>query len=133
LLVAGGWHGGGPSADAEIYDRGPGSMPAWRPTLKSVTSPLEAGESLSAVGSRLQGVSEASGGHGVHSSSTDHPLLKLLRLDNAQTRFLLPSASGWSDTTFASVPVTGFPAGHALVTVFSNGIPSVSKIVRIAP
>ena len=34
---------------------------------------------------------------------------------------------GWSRTSFTSFPVRGFPTGPALVTVFTNGIPSVAK------
>ena len=43
---------------------------------------------------------------------------------------------GWSDTSFTSTPITlmttsssGFPIGYALVTVFTNGIPSQSQFV----
>ena len=45
---------------------------------------------------------------------------------------------GWSDTSFTSTPVTlmtttasGFPIGYALVTVFTNGIPSQSQFVEL--
>jgi hypothetical protein len=44
--------------------------------------------------------------------------------------------AGWSDSSFTSTPITlmttsssGFPLGHALVTVLTNGIPSQSQFV----
>src|SRR5437773_12129196 len=47
--------------------------------------------------------------------------------------------AGWSDTSFTSTPITlmtisssGFPIGYALVTVFTNGIPSQSQFVLAA-
>jgi hypothetical protein len=113
---------------AELFDRGLGFMDAWRPVLTSATSPLPLGTPLSATGSQFRGISEASGSNSAQNSPTDYPLVQLHRLDNDQTRFLLPDPSGtWSNTSFTSVPVTDFPAGHALVTVFTNGIPSISN------
>ena len=44
--------------------------------------------------------------------------------------------TGWSDSSFTSTPITlmttsssGFPIGYALVTVFTNGIPSQSLFI----
>jgi hypothetical protein len=76
---------------------------------------------------RTQGVAVES-----QNSPTDYPL-RQLHLDNEQTRFLpLDPDSTWLDTSFTSVPTTDFSAGHALVTVFTNGIPSIVKIIQIA-
>src|SRR4029077_3400353 len=58
-----------------------------------------------------------------------------------QTLFLpVDAMAGWSDTSFTSQPLTimtesssGFPVGYALVTVFTNGIPSQSQFVLAAP
>src|SRR5437773_10421005 len=64
----------------------------------------------------------------------------LLNLANEQT-LLLPveATTGWSDSSFTSTPITvmttsssGFPIGYALVTVFTNGIPSQSQFVLAA-
>ena len=74
-------------------------------------------------------------------SSSNYPLVQLLSLSNEQTLFLpLDMMSGWSDTSFISTPITlmttnssGFPRGYALVTVFTNGIPSQSQLVSTAP
>jgi len=59
--------------------------------------------------------------------------VQLRRVDSEQVRWL-PSAGATSfpEFLFTSTPVEGFPAGHALVTVLVNGIPSVSKVIRVA-
>src|SRR5204863_3102133 len=98
---------------------------------------LPDGSELTASGSRFKGISEASGGNGAQNSSSNYPLVQLLSLANEQTLLLLVDAiTGWSDTSFTSTPITlmttsssGFPIGYALVTVFTNGIPSGSKFV----
>jgi uncharacterized delta-60 repeat protein len=128
VLVAGGKGAAGSSA--EVFDRGLGFFRAWRPVLTSATSPLLLGDPLLVTGKQFQGVSEASGGNSGQSSPTNYPLVQLRRLDNEQIRFLL--ADTWSETSFTSLPVTDFPAGHAVVTVFTNSIPSISRIIRIA-
>jgi hypothetical protein len=52
-------------------------------------------------------------------------VVQLLSLANEQTLFLLPeSGTPWSDTSYTSGSVSGFPPGYALATVFVNGIPS---------
>src|SRR5206468_3973017 len=92
---------------------------------------------LTASGSRFQGISEASGGNGAQNSSSNYPLVQLLSLANEQTLFMpVDAMTGWSDTSFTSTPITlmttsssGFPIGHTLVTVFTNGIPSQSQFV----
>jgi N-acetylneuraminic acid mutarotase len=117
---------------AELFDRGLGFIEAWRPVLTSATSPLPLGTPLAATGSQFRGISEASGSNSAQNSPTDYPLVQLRRLNSEQTHFLLADpGSTWSDSSFTSVPVTDFPTGHALVTVFTNGIPSISKIIRI--
>ena len=98
------------------------------------------GSELTASGSLFQGISEASGGNGSQNSSSNYPLVQLLSLANEQTLFLpVDAMTGWSDTSFTSTPITlmttsssGFPIGYALVTVFTNGIPSQSQFVLAA-
>ena len=137
MLVAG-RSGGGNSA--ELYDPGLGFDPNWQPLLTSVLpSVLQNGSELTATGSRFQGISEASGGS-FQNSSSNYPLVQLLSLANEQTLFLpVDTMTGWSDTSFTSTPITlmttsssGFPIGYALVTVFTNGIPSQSQFVLAA-
>jgi Galactose oxidase, central domain/Kelch motif len=122
----------------ELYDPGLGFDPSWQPLLTTVLpSILPNGSELTASGSRFKGISEASGGNGAQNSSSNYPLVQLLSLANEQTLFLLVDAmTGWSDTSFTSKPITlmttsssGFPIGYALVTVFTNGIPSQSQFV----
>ena len=129
VLVAG---GSNPSASAELYDTGLGFVrPDWQPQIATITSPLIS--SLSLTGSRFKGISQASGGT-VQDSSTNYPLVQLRNIDNSQVAFLsVNPTAGWSDTSFTSIPITDFPAGPALVTVFANGIPSDSKYLVVSP
>jgi hypothetical protein len=129
-------------SSAELYDPGLGFDPAWQPLLTTVSpSILLDGSALTASGSRFKGISEASGGNAQQNSSSNYPLVQLLSLTNEQTLFLSVDAmAGWSDTSFTSTPVTlmtsttsGFPVGYALVTVFTNGIPSQSQFVLVVP
>ena len=132
VLVAGGQSDGGAAlAGAELYDTGLGFNAAWRPLLDSATSPLTIGGALTAGGAGWRGVgfTEAAGG-GTNSSDTNYPLLQLYRMDNAQTLWL-PTES-FSATALTSLPVAGYPQGHALATVFVNGVPSQAKMIRVA-
>jgi len=138
VLVAGG-NNGPVLSSAELYDLGLGFDPGWQPLLTMVTPLIVQGSELTASGSRFQGISEASGGN-VQNSSSNYPLVQLLNLANEQT-LLLPvdAMTGWSDSSFTSTPITvmtttssGFPIGYALVTVFTNGIPSQSQFVLAA-
>jgi hypothetical protein len=137
VLAAGGFDGGAVN-DAELYDQGLGFDSNWQPLLTTVSpSILQSGNSLTASGSRFKGISEASGGNGAQNSSSNYPLVQLLSLTNEQMLFLFTDPTmGWSDTSFTSTPITlmttsssGFPIGYALVTVFTNGIPSQSQFV----
>jgi hypothetical protein len=58
-------------------------------------------------------------------------VVQLRNMESGQVQFL--SAISWQTNSYVSLPVTNFPAGHALVTVFVNGIPSASSILLIAP
>src|SRR5262249_21722335 len=92
-------------------------------------------------GSQFKGISEASGGNSTQNSSSNYPLVQLQSLANEQMLFpLVDAMTGWSDTSFTSTPITlmtttssGFPIGYALVTVFTNGIPSQSQFVVATP
>jgi len=123
-------------SSAELYNADLGFDPNWQPLLTTVSpSILRDGSALTASGSRFKGISEASGGNGAQNSSSNYPLVQLLSLANEQTLFLpVDAMTGWSATSFTSRPVTlmtssssGFPIGYALVTVFTNGIPSQSQ------
>ena len=132
VLVAGGYNSTDGDLDsAEIYDRGLGFDDAWRPQLTSITTPAVLGQPLDAAGAGWRGVgfTEASGG-GTNSSATNYPLLRLQRIDNEQTLWL-PSAH-FTATALTSLPLSGTQPGPALATIFVNGIPSQSQIMRVA-
>ena len=131
LLRTGGFGGDGSVASAELYDRGLGFDPAWRPSLAAVTSPLLPGSALTIAGSgfRGYGLTEASGG-ATRNSATNYPLVQLRRLDNGQVRWLLPDPDQpFSAATFTALPITGLSGGPHLVTVFVNGIASLSRMI----
>jgi hypothetical protein len=115
---------------AEIYDAGLGFQTAWQPAL-TLVSPAADGSALGVEGSLFLGFSEASSGS-TQQSATNYPLVQLRRLESEETRFLLPDPSEpWTDSTFTSLPLAAFPPGPALVTVFTNGIPSVAQMIVV--
>jgi uncharacterized delta-60 repeat protein len=116
-------------SNAEVFDVGLGCSNSWRPQITSVASTVNLGSRLTLAGSQFRGLAEGSGGNGSQDSPADYPLVKLHSLGNEQTLFL--SAANWSTNSFYSIPVTNFPAGYALVTVFVNGIPSSSSVVDV--
>jgi hypothetical protein len=132
VLVAGGMDSGGYLNSAEVYDRGLGFQSAWRPTVTTLTSPLRLGSPLVASGSgfRGYGFTEASGGH-MQNSATNYPLVQLRRVENEQMLWLHPAPGTFSSTAYTSTEVSDIHPGHALVTVFVNGIPSVSRIIPV--
>jgi len=135
LLVAG---GADPSfnnlASTELYDVGLGFSSDWQPEISTASQTLTFGHRhLRLTGSRFQGVSQASGGGTAQDSSSNYPIVQLRSIDNSQVAFLpVDPARGWSDTSFRSVPVRDFPLGPALVTVFTNGIPSDARYLVLA-
>jgi hypothetical protein len=91
------------------------------------------GKKLSATGTGFRGYNLAEGSSGNSpSSATNYPLVRLYRLDNQQVRWLTPDPNNpFTDTAYTSTAVTGFPFGHALLTVFVNGIPGESRIILL--
>src|SRR5437764_480224 len=98
VLVAGGDSNSGVLADAELYDIGLGFVrPDWQPQIAIVTSPLISGSSLIHIGSRFQGISQASNGS-FQDSSTNYPFVQLRDIDSSQVAFLtVDPIGGWSD------------------------------------
>jgi hypothetical protein len=118
---------------SELYDTGLGFSSDWQPEITSAPAKLKFGQRLVLTGSRFQGVSQASGGNSQDSSS-NYPVVQLRSIDSSQVVFLQANPfRRWSDTTFTSLPVRGFPFGPALVTVFTNGIPSNARYLVVAP
>jgi hypothetical protein len=81
------------------------------------------------TGGQFRGIAESSSGS-TSDSPTDYPLVQLQSIETGQMMFLL--ATNWSTNKLVSAPVTGFPPGYALATVFVNGIQSTSSIVNVS-
>jgi len=131
LFIAGG-EGANVLATTTRYDRGLGQSAGWRPSVTSATNPLPLGRALEASGSGFFGLSQASGGNGNQDSASGYPLVQLRRLDN-EMMIWLRLARASTPTSFQSTPLSGFQPGHALLTVFANGIPSISRVVLVEP
>lgn len=117
--------------DAELYDVGLGFTNSSQPQMTTSNSPLNLGNPLTITGSKFRGASENSGGNGQQSSSSDCPVVQLRNIESGLVQLL--STTGWQTDFYISVPVTNFPPGYALATVFVNGIPSASGILLITP
>ena len=103
----------------------------WQPQIATAPSTLALGGSLALTGSLFQGISQASGGN-TQDSSTSYPVVQLRNIETTKTTFLpVDPAAGWSISAFTSTPVSGFPLGSAMVTVFANGIPSDAKYLLV--
>ena len=126
VLAAGGYNGSA-LASAELYDVGLGFSAAWQPQITSAS--LNPAGKLVLAGIGFTGISGVSGGN-TQDSSTNYPVVQLRWLDNEQSNFLSPDPSArFSATSFTSLSGVALRPGTALVTVFANGIPSVSAIV----
>jgi hypothetical protein len=130
VLVAWGVAAVGELSSAMLYDRSLGFDPTWRPLISSALANVKPNSAITLTGSRFTGISEASDG-GTNQSATNYPLVQLRRIDNKAIEYLQPNAAGWSDTRFVSTPITSFQNGPALLTVITNGIPSVSKFMMM--
>ena len=122
----------------ELFDVGLDAAPPVIPGLIQ-TIWNGSGNPVCATGVRFQGGGEASGAN-ITGSSTNYPVIQLMRLDNEQIYFLSPDPNssqcgfrGWTNNSYASlaVPATTLPGtnnnlnpGIALMTVFVNGIPN---------
>jgi len=115
---------------SELYDVGLDFESTWQPEIASAH--LSSGRRFRLLtGSLFQGVSQASGGN-TQDSSTNYPIVQLRSIDNSQVAvFPVDPLNGWSDTSFVSASVINLPLGPALVTVFTNGIPSASRYLVV--
>lgn len=117
----------------ESYAQALGFPEARRPIVTAVTGPVELPTSLALLGSGFTGVSEGSSG-ATGSSASNIPLLQLQRLDNELQFFLRPSATTTFDSeswTSEWLDACALPKGHYRVTVFTGGVPSLSRIISI--
>ncbi len=109
---------------SELLDDGLDYLEEWRPALAFVASTANTN---TLTGVQFQGVSEA-GGDGAASSASNYPLAQLISLSNEQLVIITPN--NWSNNIFTYNPVSNFAPGLALLTVFTNGIPSRARIVN---
>jgi hypothetical protein len=131
VLVAGGIGEEPLLTSTELYDVGLGFQSDWRPKISKLK--LTGDKRLLLAGSRFQGISQASGGN-TQDSSTNYPVVQVRSIDSSEVVFTLVDArEGWSDTSFSSLPLTHFPLGPALATVFTNGIPSSAGYFVVTP
>jgi hypothetical protein len=127
VLIAGGYNSAGLTAP-ELSDSRLGFGAATQPQVNAAS--INGAGKLVLTGAGFRGISGASGGT-TQDSATNYPIVQLRRLDNDETTFLRSdAATNVSATAFTSVAVPAFP-GHALVTVFANGIPSTSAIIAM--
>src|SRR5439155_260891 len=116
---------------SELYDVGLDFESTWQPEIASAHLSSGRRFRLQLTGSLFQGVSQASGGN-TQDSSTNYPIVQLRSIDNSQVAvFPVDPLNGWSDTSFVSASVINLPLGPALVTVFTNGIPSASRYLVV--
>ena len=142
VLVAGGFTGPGSQSNiyssAYTYNSGLGYVTAAQPVIgasQPLTQTLSTGLVISTTsgssGFTGQGNTEASSGGG-QNSATNYPLVQFRSLLDGQSSFLpASSAANWSSSSFTSAPISGFGTGYGMLTVFANGIPSVSKIIKL--
>ena len=123
---------GGAGGRVEVFEPELGGAPAWQPQITFVT-PVQIGQQIGVEGSFFLGTSESSGSNGNQQSATNYPLLQLRSVDSGQTA-IVPAdpLAGWTDSTFTSQPLSGFPTGPAMLTIVTNGVPSVAQPVTVA-
>jgi hypothetical protein len=117
------------TATSELYDTGLGFADTSRPQITPVSSVLTLGNGLFFLGSKFRGVSEGSGGSGTQNSPSDCPVVQLRSIANG--RLLSLSSTNWQNNFYTSLPIANFPIGHALATMFVNGIPSESRDILV--
>ncbi len=113
---------------AEVLDPWPTLVESWRPTLTSGLTSLSTPGSFTLSGTGFRGGAEASGGNGGLASAANSPSVLLRRSEGGVTRWVSSSSSSpWSATSFPSGVVSGLPGGTWRATLFSSGLPSLSK------
>lgn len=135
ILVAGGSNNSASTglSTTERLSRHAGLDDSRRPLVTTANDPFAPGRLLELNGHGFTGDSEAAGG-GTQSSATNSPLVQLRRIDSGQIVWASPAAdSDRSPTSYRSAPLPGLPGGHYEMTLSVNAIPSLSRVVEIAP
>ena len=134
VLVTGGFALGLELSNADLFDAGLAPDPSRRPIINTITDSVLPNNSnpLVLTGTGFRPPQEANGGNNMGSAS-NFALVRIMSLGNEQLRWLSKPVD-WtlnSDNylAFTADDMDGFPAGYFLVTVFVNGVPSVSRLV----
>lgn len=117
------------------------SDPGRRPTITFLSSSIAFGASLTITGNLFGGDSEASGGS-TASSASNYPLISLLSIEGGQLLRITPDSRCGSVATCnfsddpMSLTISNLPSslntGSQMVTVTTNGVPSVSRFVTMS-
>jgi len=130
LLIAGGYdENWNPSVSTDLYDPGLGFSQAWRPVIDEAVYPMAEGNKLTLEGSGFRGFqyTDASGS-GTYSTPSNLPVVRIYRLDNGLVKYISPES--FDAQNYSSKALWGLQSTPALITVYVNGIPSVSRMVN---
>ena len=117
---------------AELYDIGLGYSTAWQPSLDALSLPISNGRPTSLTGSGFRGYGSAEASDGsTQNSASNIPAVQLISLENEQTLWLDGRSFTGTSITLQPIAAGSFPSGYARLTVFVNGIPSQSQVVRV--
>ena len=124
---------------AMVYTGGGAFRHEWAPEISSVPRSLHAGASYQLMGERLNGLSQGAGYGDDSQSATNYPLVRITNQQTghvffARTHDHSSMAVGLQThgSTQFDVPA-GIETGPSQLTVVTNGIPSESVRVTIAP
>jgi N-acetylneuraminic acid mutarotase len=131
VLVTGG-SAAGPLTSTDLYLNDLGFQSAWRPVVSTAPTSIPLQGKLTLAGSLFTGIGEDSGGNGSQNSASNYPLVQLQRLDNGQQIFIgADTASQWSASQLTTASLQNLTPGPAMLTVFVNGIPSLSRAISV--
>ncbi|MCK4596121.1 T9SS type A sorting domain-containing protein, partial [candidate division WOR-3 bacterium] len=118
----------------------PGYDSILKPLIDYIPSSADTGEIITITGSGFKGFSESSGGgNSSMNSATNYPIVIMRRTssslgDGHMITLEPPDVSTW-DTASVTVqlPFSGYalPSGYYLLWVSANGVPSLSKTIKI--
>jgi hypothetical protein len=131
VLLAGGTDGANTLPSVDLYNQGLG-FTSGQPVITSIPPIVPQSAGLVVGGTGFQGLSEASGGNSSQNAATNYPLLNFRTIANEQSAYILPAnTAAWSITAFSAGQPAGTQRGYAYATIFANGIPSRSMLIRV--
>ena len=122
---------GGPGGRVELFEPELGGPPAWQPKSPSSRRCRSDSRSVSreASSSASPNPPEATP---ISSRRPTIPCCNCAASTAGTPRSCRPTPlSGWTDSTFTSQPLTGFPPGPAMLTIVTNGVPSAAQPVTV--